>query len=130
MLHESDTFCWIEGDMLCAELPALIFFSDSFEPMWKQNNSFTKHSESGDVICIPKPKATAIIRIGRGWGRNGKDYYYLYLPPDTVRKLIKRPTKRLYERTWMTCLEDKVLNKKWCFEWKDGRIVLVKNKVI
>lgn len=116
-------YVWIDKNNICAEMPSLIFISSEFVPMWKLKESTIYHNEN-DIVCIPKPKEIAIIRCGHGWGRNGNDIYYIYEPQDKIRKLIKYPTKKLYEKIWMLCLKDKILNKKWCFEWNNGKIVL------
>jgi hypothetical protein len=124
-----DDIVWVEGEHLCALMPALIFFTGEFEPMWRMDKSEIRTRENDSIVCIPKPKIPAIIRSGRGWGRRGKDKYFLFDPPNTIRKLTKRPTKKL-GGGWMTCLEDRVTGKRWCFEWRGEKIVPAKKSVI
>lgn len=95
--------------------------------MWEEGGYIKRYNDMGEeVICIRKPNVPTIIRSGRGWGRRGRDVYYLYEPPDNVTKLVKRPMKKLYEKKWITCVEERRTGKKWCFEWINGELVAVR----
>ena len=99
--------------------------------MWGFGWYIKKYITTGEeVICISKPETPSVVRSGRGWGRNGKDKYYLYEPPDIVRRLVKRPVKKLGEKRWVTCVEDRESEKEWCFDWINGKLVLVKHPLI
>jgi len=89
--------------------------------MWRLEKAVVKVRGGAEVVCIPAPRAPAIVRSGRGWGRKGSDSYYLYTPPGTVSRLAKKPVRRLGGMDWITCLEDKT-GRRWCFEWRDGKI--------
>ena len=116
----SKTHVWFEEDKLCAVMPALILYGNVFEPMWRDKTAKVVEGQSFTYVCVNASKSGyAIVRSGRGFGRRGREKYYLIdFAKKVVVRLRHRPTKKLYGG-WMTCinLPDE---RKICFEWRDG----------
>ena len=122
---------WFRDGKLCAVMPALILINEVFEPMWKLKSAEIIETESGTIVCIKSEKrGLAIIRSGKGWGRHGKDKYYIVdFGAKIVKKLVKRPTKKLHGGGWMTCV-DMPDSSHLCFDWLEGgRLGVVKTRV-
>jgi len=113
---------WFENGKLCAVMPALILFSDVFEPMWRMKSASVIDGSEYTYVCINPPKSGhAIVRTGRGFGRHGREkYYFVDFGSRTAKKLVHKPTKKLHGG-WMVCvhLPDE---SRLCFEWRNGRL--------
>jgi len=117
----------VAGGRLCARMPALVFYlagGDAFVPLWRVAGAHVEEGDGEAWVCAPAPDTPVIVRVGRGWGRRGRDRYYL-VSGGTVERLVKRPTKRLHTRTWYVCVERRRGTGKWCFDILDGRITLL-----
>ena len=116
---------FFEGQYICAEMPALIMFTDEFEPMWRMIGA----DVTGNIVCIRAPKnGVAFIRTGHGWGRRATaEYYFVDFRARRVVKLRRRPVKKLYGRGYMDCV--RVNEELYCFDWVDGRLRSVKNSL-
>ena len=115
----------IEDGLVCAVMPALALFhgSNRFFPVWRLKESFVrKLCGETPYVCARLPPST-VIRVGKGWGRNGRDKYYYY-DGRGVQKLTKRAVKRLADKKWITCAEFKQTREKICFEVTSDGIVI------
>jgi len=108
---------WFNENKLCATMPALVLYEgmSSFEPMWRDNSAVI----SGNSVCVNLPSKLvefAIVRVGKGSGRHGKERFYLV---DFENRAIKRIKKRYTKKIgggWMICLFLSS-TKRLCFEW-------------
>jgi len=108
---------WLNGNKICAIMPALVLYEGmvSFEPMWRDDSAVV----SGGSVCINTPSKLvkfAIVRVGKGSGRHGKERFYLIdFESRTIKKVKKRYTKKI-GGGWMICLSLSS-EKRLCFEW-------------
>lgn len=108
---------WVNSDKLCAKMPALILDKNKFQPMW-----FIGIIQDGKV-CIDKPDEPAIIRVGNGWGRNGKDEYYYVDDAGKVEKL-KRVAVKQFDGSWKVCVSSDRVSRR-CFKILDDGIYAI-----
>jgi len=112
---------WFDKNKLCAIMPALVLYEGmtAFDPMWLDGTA----TIDGSIVCVNPPSKvkTAIVRVGKGSGRHGKERFYLVdFESGTVRRIKKRYTKKL-GGGWMICLFPSP-TKKLCFEWVGYRL--------
>lgn len=113
---------WFDSNKICAVMPALILYNDIFEPMWKMKSSEVRQAGDTTFVCMNYDRTgLAIIRSGKGWGRRGRDKYYLVNFKDkSVVKLVKRPTKKI-GGGWITCV-DLPSGDRICFDWRNSHL--------
>jgi len=124
MSNVGNSEVWFNENKLCATMPALVLYEgmSSFEPMWRDDSAVI----NGNSVCVNLPSKLvefAIVRVGKGSGRHGKERFYLV---DFESRVIKRIKKRYTKKIgggWMICLFLSS-TKRLCFEWAGYTLTL------
>ena len=121
---------WFDSNRLCAVMPALILFSEVFQPMWRMKRADIRESGGRTVVCVnAEHNGSAIVRSGKGWGRKGNEkYYWVDFSKRAVQRLVKRPTKKI-GGGWIMCV-DIPKGDRVCFDWReDGSLGVASTRV-